>query len=213
MSEGVSDAQCRNPSQAGRIAVMWSLGGLILFLIVAQLTRPPGESFMFDWFLWFVRFMVGGSLTFEWLQAPTPLAPAWEGIILALLAGSTLLGVLTAYHTAAQVVHSVPFCESCSKTLTPKNLWNISPLQAERTMRAFQSMKYDEIAQIPRCSLFDNFVSVDLWSCTCASRSILELVGHGVEPAKGKDDEPTEQDPVRIFSRPLNPDQTERLPA
>ena len=109
------------------------------------------------------------------------------------------------------MVLSVPYCEHCQKTLTPQNLWSVSPAQAEATARAFQSLKYDQLQQIPRCSGFANFVSVDLWTCTCDSRGILELVGHGVQPATDDDEEDTPQDPVRIFSRPLNPEQMAKL--
>lgn len=114
-------------------------------------------------------------------------------------------------HTAAEVVLSVPFCERCRKNLIPEHLWNVSPAQTERTIRAFQSLKYDELEQIPRCSSFENFASVELWSCTCDSRGILELVGHGVKPATDDDDEDTPQDPLRLFSRPLNPEQMAKL--
>ena len=47
-----------------------SIIGLIGFLVVAQWVTSPGESFMFDWLLWFVRIMVGGSLSFNWLAEP-----------------------------------------------------------------------------------------------------------------------------------------------
>ena len=208
----VAQARCRIPGQAGRIAVIGTLGGLILFLTVAQLATSPGESFLFDWLLWFVRIMVGGTLSFTWLAEPEPLAAAWEGVILALLGLSTILGLVMAYITAAEVVRSVPFCERCQKLLTPKYLWSVAPAQAERTMRALQSLNFEKISKIPRCTSFDNFVSVDLWACSCDSAGFLELVGYGVEPAKGRDDEPTTQDPARIFSRPLTPEQVQRLP-
>jgi hypothetical protein len=145
VGDAISSAGCRRPGQAGAIAVLCSMIGLIVFLVVAQLVTDPGESFMFDWLLWFVRMMVGGSLTFTWLAEPELLSTSWEVIILALLGGSAALGVFSSYHTAANVVLSVPFCEQCKKNLIPENLWNVSPVQAERTIRAFQSMKYDEL--------------------------------------------------------------------
>ena len=211
VGEGINSAGCRRPSQAGGIAVLSSVIGLIGFLVVAQWVTSPGESFMFDWLLWFVRIMVGGSLSFTWLVEPEPLSASWEVIILALLGGSAAMGVFSSDHTAADVVLSVPYCEHCQKTLTPQNLWSVSPAQAEATARAFQSLKYDQLQQIPRCSGFANFVSVDLWTCTCDSRGILELVGQGVQPATDDDEEDTPQDPVRIFSRPLNPEQMAKL--
>ena len=138
---------------------------------------------------------------------------AWEGVILALCGLSTLLGLMMADITAAEVVRSVPYCERCQKILTPQHLWSVSPAQAKRTMSALQSLNFEKIRKIPRCTSFDNFVSVDLWAaCSCDSAGFLELVGYGVEPAKGRDDEPTTQDPVRIFSRPLTPEQVKRLP-
>ncbi len=69
------------------------------------------------------------------------------------------------------------------------------------------------IARLPHCSMFDNFISVEVWSCTCDSKSILELVGHGVELPEEDGDEPTIQDPVRIFSRPLTPEQFSQIKA
>lgn len=93
----VTSAGCRRPGQAGGIALLSSVIGLMAFLVVAQLVTSPGESFMFDWLLWFVRIMVGGSLTFTWLVAPEPLSTSWEVIILALLGGSAALGILSSY--------------------------------------------------------------------------------------------------------------------
>ncbi len=208
----VAQARCRLPAQAGGIALIGALGGLVLFLTVAQLATSPGESFLFDWLLWFVRLMVGGSLGFTWLAEPVSLPAAWEGVILVLLGLSTFLGLVMAYRTAAEVVRSVPFCERCQKVLTPKHLWSVSPAQGERTMRALHSLDFEKISKIPRCTSFDNFVSVDLWACSCDSTGFLELVGCGVEPASGRDDEPTTQDPVRIFARTLTPEQVQRLP-
>ena len=193
VGDGISSAGCRRPGQAGGIAVLCSMVGLILFLVVAQFVTDPGESFMFDWLLWFVRIMVGGSLSFTWLVEPEPLSSSWEVTIMALFGLSAVLGLFSAYHTAAEVVRSVSFCERCQKNLTPQNLWSVSPAQTERTARAFQSLNYDELQQIPHCSSFDNFVSVELWTCTCDSRGILELVAHGIKPATDDDDEDTPQ--------------------
>jgi len=138
----VAQARCRLPAQAGGIALIGALGGLVLFLTVAQLATSPGESFLFDWLLWFVRLMVGGSLGFTWLAEPVPLPAVWEGVILVLLGLSTFLGLVMAYRTAAEVVRSVPFCERCQKVLTPKHLWSVSPAQGERTMRTLHSLDF-----------------------------------------------------------------------
>ena len=213
VSKGVLGSKCRVPAQAGFIALLSTVGGLVLFVMIAQSFTTPGESFLYDKLLWFIRLMVGGSVSFDWLAEPEAIGSAYEGIIFALLGLSALVGVGLAYHTASDTVRSVPFCELCGKHMEPVSLWSIPPAQGPRAVQAFQSVNYKEIAQIPHCRMFDNFISVEVWSCTCDSKSILELVGHGVEPAEEDGDEPTIQDPVRIFSRPLSPEQLSQIKA
>ncbi len=211
VSKGVLGSKCRVPGQAGFIAFLSTVGGLMLFVLIAQSLTAPGESFVYDKMIWFIRLMVGGSVSFDWLAEPEAIGSAYEGIILVLLGLSALVGAGLGYHTASETVRSVPFCEACGKHLEPVSLWSISPLKAQQAINAFQSMNYNEIAHIPQCRMFDNFVSVDVWSCTCDSKSILELVGHGVEPPEEDGDEPTVQDPVRLFSRPLTPEQLSQI--
>ena len=117
------------------------------------------------------------------------------------------------YHTASETVRSVPFCEQCGKHMEPESMWCLPPVQGPRAVQAFQALNYKEIAQLPQCSMFDNFISVEVWSCTCDSKSILELVGHGVELPEEDGDEPTIQSPVRMFSRPLTPEQLSQIKA
>ena len=211
VSKGVLDSKCRVPGQAGIIAFLSTVGGLMLFVLIAQGLMTPGESFLFDKMIWFIRLMVGGSVSFDWLAEPEAIGSTYEGIIFFLLGLSALVGAGLAYHTASETVRSVPFCELCGKHMDPVSLWNISPLKIQQAINAFQSMNYNEIGQIPQCRMFDNFISVDVWSCTCDSKSILELVGHGVEPPEEDGDDPTVQDPVRIFSRPLTPEQLSHI--
>ncbi len=211
VAKGTLAAKCRMPLQAGLIAILWTVGGLFLFVFLAQSAMAPGESFLFDRVGWFVRMMVGGSISFNWLEEPEAIGTTFEGIIFALLGISVLAGAAMAYYTATNTVRSVPFCELCKKPMEPVSLWSISPSQSHRAILAFRSMHYKEINEIPCCRMFDNFVSVDLWTCTCNSKSYLELVGHGVELPEEEDDEPTVQAPVRIFSRPLTPEQTSKI--
>ena len=213
VSKGVLDSKCRVPGQAGIIAFLSTVGGLMLFVLIAQGLTAPGESFLFDKMIWFIRLMVGGSVSFDWLAEPEAIGSTYEGIIFFLLGLSALVGAGLAYHTASETVRSVPFCELCGKHMDPVSLWNISPLKIQQAINAFESMNYNEIGQIPQCRMFDNFISVDVWSCTCDSKSILELVGHGVEPPEEDGDDPTVQDPVRIFSRPLTPEQLSQIKA
>ena len=207
VSKGVLGSKCRVPAQAGFIALLSTVGGLVLFVMIAQSFTTPGESFLYDKLLWFVRLIVGGSVSFDWLAEPEAIGSAYEGIIFVLLGISALVGAGLGYHTASETVRSVPFCERCGKHMEPESLWCLPPVQGPRAVQAFQSLNYKEIAQLPHCSMFDNFISVEVWSCTCDSKSILELVGHGVEPPEEDGDEPTIQAPVRIFSRPLSPEQ------
>ena len=211
VSKGVLGSKCRVPGQAGFIAFLSTVGGLMLFVVIAQGLTTPGESFLYDKMIWFIRLMVGGSVSFDWLAEPEAIGSVYEGIILILLGLSALVGAGLGYHTASETVRSVPFCEACGKHMEPVPLWSVSPLKAQQAINAFQSMNYNEIAHIPQCRMFDNFVSVDVWSCTCDSKSILELVGHGVEPPEEEGDDPTVQDPVRIFSRPLTPEQLSHI--
>ncbi len=211
VSKGVPGSKCRVPAQAGFIALLSTVGGLVLFVIIAQSLTTPGESFLYDKLLWFVRLMVGGSVSFDWLAEPEAIGSAYEGIIFVLLGLSALVGAGIGYHTASDTVCSVPFCERCGKQMEPESLWCLPPVQGPRAVQAFQNLNYKEIAQLPNCSMFDNFISVEVWSCTCDSKSILELVGHGVEPPEEDGDEPTIQCPVRIFSRPLTPEQLSKI--
>ena len=211
VSKGVLDSRCRVPGQAGFIAFLSTVGGLVVFVLIAQGLTASGESFLFNKLIWFIRLMVGGSVSFDWLAEPEAIGSTYEGIIFMLLGLSALVGAGLAYHTASQTVRSVPFCELCGKHMDPVSLWSISPLKAQQAIQAFQSMNDNAISQIPHCRMFDNFISVDVWSCTCDSKSILELVGHGVEPPEEDGDEPTIQDPVRIFSRPLTPEQLSHI--
>ena len=213
VSKGVLGSKCRVPAQAGFIALLSTVGGLVLFVMIAQSFTTPGESFLYDKLLWFVRLMVGGSVSFDWLAEPEAIGSAYEGIIFVLLGLSAVVGAGIGYHTASETVRSVPFCERCGKHLEPEALWCLPPVQGPRAVQAFQSLNYKEIAQLPTCSMFENFISVEVWSCTCDSKSILELVGHGVEPPEEDGDEPTIQAPVRIFSRPLSPDQLSQIKA
>ena len=211
VSKGVLGSKCRVPAQAGFIALLSTVGGLVLFVMIAQSFTTPGESFLYDKLLWFVRLMVGGSVSFDWLAEPEAIGSAYEGIIFALLGLSAVVGAGLAYHTASETVRSVPFCELCGKHMEPESLWCLPPVHGPRAIQAFQSLNYKEIAQLPHCSMFENFISVEVWSCTCDSKSILELVGHGVEPPEEDGDEPTTQNPVRIFSRPLTPEQLSQI--
>ncbi len=211
VGKGVLGSKCRVPGQAGFIAFLSTVGGLVLFVMIAQSFTTPGESFLYDKLIWFIRLMVGGSVSFDWLAEPEAIGSAYERTIFILLGISALVGAGLAYYTASETVRSVPFCELCGKHMYPVSLWNISPLKIQQAINAFQSMNYNEIGQIPNCRMFDNFISVDVWSCTCDSKSILELVGHGVEPPEEDGDEPTVQDPVRIFSRPLTPEQLSHI--
>ena len=211
VAKGAVAAKCRMPLQAGAIAFLWTVGGLALFLFLGQSVMAPGESFLFDRVGLFVRMMVGGSLSFTWLEEPEAIGTTYEGIIFALLGISLLAGAIMAYHTASNMVRSVPFCEGCKKPMEPVSLYSISPSQSHRAILAFRSLHYKEINEIPCCRMFDNYVSVDLWSCTCDSKAILELVGHGVELSEEDGDEPTVQAPVRIFSRPLTPEQAAQI--
>ncbi len=211
VAKSVLNSKCRVPEQAGFIALMSTVGGLILFLLIAQGLTAPGESFLFDKLIWFIRLMVGGSVSLDWAAEPEAIGSVYEGIIFVLLGLSALVGAGMAYHTASDTVRSVPFCEICGKHMEPVSLFSIPPVQGPRAVQAFQSMNPDQIAQIPHCRMFNNFISVDVWSCTCDSKSILELVGHGVEPPEKVGDEPTIQDPVRIFSRPLTPEQRSQI--
>ncbi len=211
VSKGVLGSKCRVPAQAGFIAFLSTVGGLVLFVMIAQSFTTPGESFLYDKLLWFVRIMVGGSVSFDWLAEPEPIGSAYEGIIFVLLGLSALVGAGLAYHTASETVRSVPFCEQCGKHMEPESLWCLPPVQGPRAVQAFQALNYKEIVQLPHCSMFENFISVEVWSCTCDSKSILELVGHGVEPPEEDGDEPTIQAPVRIFSRPLTPEQLSQI--
>ena len=213
VSKGVLESKCRVPGQAGFIALLSTVGGLVLFVIIAQSFTTPGESFLFDKLIWFIRLMVGGSVSFDWLAEPEAIGSTYEGIIFVLLGLSALVGAGIGYHTASETVRSVPFCELCGKHMEPESLWLLPPVQGPRAVQAFQSLNYKEIAQLPHCSMFDNFISVEVWSCTCDSKSILELVGHGVEPPEEDGDEPTIQDFVRIFSRPLTPEQLSKIKA
>jgi len=119
-------------------------------------------------------------VSFDWLAEPEPIGSAYEGIIFVLLGLSALAGAGMGYYTASETVRSVPFCEQCGKHMEPESLWCLPPVQGPRAVQAFQALNYKEIAQLPQCSMFDNFISVEVWSCTCDSKSILELVGHGV---------------------------------
>ena len=213
VSKGVLGSKCRVPGQAGFIAFLSTVGGLVLFVMIAQSFTTPGESFLYDKLLWFVRVMVGGSVSFDWLAEPEPIGSAYEGIIFVLLGISALAGAGLGYYTASETVRSVPFCEQCGKHMEPESLWCLPPVQGPRAVQAFQALNYKEIAQLPHCSMFNNFISVEVWSCTCASKSILELVGHGVELPEEDGDEPTIQSPVRMFSRPLTPEQFSQIKA
>ncbi len=213
VAKGAVAAKCRMPLQAGMIAFLWTIGGLALFVFLGQSVMPPGESFLIDRIGWFVRMMIGGSLSSGWMEEPEPIGTTYETIIFVMLGLSVLAGAFVASHTASNSVRSVPFCESCNKPMDPVSLWSISPSHSHRAIQAFRSMHLKEINEIPCCRMFDNYVSVDLWSCTCDSKSILELVGHGVELPEEDGDEPTVQDPVRIFSRPLTPEQTSQIRA
>ena len=212
VAKGIVASKCRVPGQAGFIALLSTVGGLILFVMIGQSFTAPGESFLYDKLIWFIRLMVAGSVNIE-IGAPEAIGPAWEGIILALLGLSVLVGAGIAYHTASDTVHSVPFCERCGKHMEPDALWSLPPVQGPRAVQAFQALNYKEIAQLPHCSMFDNFISVEVWSCICDSPSILELVGHGVEPPEEDGDDPTTQAPVRIFSRPLRPEELSQIKA
>ena len=48
VSKGVLDSKCRVPGQAGLIAFLSTVGGLMLFVLIAQGLTAPGESFLFD---------------------------------------------------------------------------------------------------------------------------------------------------------------------
>ena len=211
VSKGVLGSKCRVPAQAGFIALLSTVGGLVLFVMIAQSFTTPGESFLYDKLLWFVRLMVGGSVSFDWLAEPEAIGSTYEGIIFVLLGISALVGTGLAYHTASETVRSVPFCELCGKHMEPVSMFSIPPVQGPRAVQAFQSMNPSQISEIPHYRMFNNFISVDVWSCTCDSKSILELVGHGVEPPEEDGDEPTIQDPVRIYSRPLTPEQRSQI--
>ncbi len=213
VSKGIQGSKCRVPAQAGFIALLSTLSGLALFALIAQSFTTPGESFLYDKLLWFVRLMVGGSVSFDWLAEPEPIGSAYEGIIFVLLGLSAVVGAGLGYHTASDTVRSVPFCEGCGKHMEPESLWSIPPVKGPLAVQAFQSMDYEAIGQIPHCKMVENFISVEVWSCTCESKSILELVGYGVEPPKEDGDEPTIQSPVRIFSRPLSPEQLSQIKA
>ena len=211
VAKGSVAAKCRMPLQAGVIAFLWTIGGLALFVFLAQSVMPAGESFMLDRIGWFVRMMVGGSLSYGWMEEPEAIGTTYETIIFVMLGISVLAGALVASHTASNTVRSVPFCEGCKRPMEPVSLWSISPSQSHRAILAFRSLHFKEINEIPCCRMFDNYVSVDLWSCTCDSKAILELVGHGVEPPEEDGDKPKVQTPVRIFSRPLTSEQASQL--
>ena len=213
VAKGIVGSKCRVPGQAGFIALLSTVGGLVLFVVIAQSFTTPGESFLYDKLLWFVRLMVGGSVSFQWLAEPEPIGSAYEGIIFFLLGLSAVVGAGWGYHTASETVRSVPFCERCGKHMEPDALWCLPPVQGPRAVQAFQALNYKEIAQLPHCSMFDNFISVEVWSCICDSPSILELVGHGVKPPEEEGDEATIQAPVLIFSRPLRPEELSQIKA
>ena len=211
VGKGVLESKCRVPAQAGVVALLSTVGGLVLFVMIAQSFTTPGESFLYDKLIWFIRLMVGGSVSFDWLAEPEAIGSAYEGTIFVLLGISALVGAGLAYYTASETVRSVPFCELCGKHMEPVSMFSIPPVQGPRAVQAFQSLNPSQISEIPHCRMFNNFISVDIWSCTCDSKSILELVGHGVEPPEEDDDEPTIQKPVRIYSRPLTPEQCSQI--
>ena len=158
VSKGVLDSKCRVPGQAGIIAFLSTVGGLMLFVLIAQGLTAPGESFLFDKMIWFIRLMVGGSVSFDWLAEPEAIGSTYEGIIFMLLGLSALVGAGLAYHTASETVRSVPFCELCGKHMEPVSLFCIPPVQGPRAVQAFQSMNPSQISEIPHCRMFNNFI-------------------------------------------------------